>query len=304
LALIKREGVLSRAGALVRRAADKRATLAERHEAFEGLVRLFQDMAVARAYAALGDFHLAEDAAQEAFDTAWRRLAQLREPEAFPGWLGRIVQTECNRLTRGKRIRTSTLDVAGPEPASGEATLQTVVEAEELKRCVAEAVRRLPPAERVVATLFYFDSRSHREIAEFLSVPRTTVAKRLHTARRRLRSHGMGKLRGEFENKRPSRDLSFADKVRRGIFDDYLGRYRYEERPDLEVVITREGERLYGEAAGQRNELFARRTDSERELRTREFDGRGEFLRDARGRVTHFVYYEFGREMGRARKIG
>ena len=295
---------MSRAGALVRQAADRRATLAERHEAFEGLVRLFQDMAFARAYAALQDFHLAEDAAQASFVTAWRKLAQLREADAFPGWLGRIVQTECNRLTRGKRVRTSTLDAEAPDPVSAEATLQAVVEAEELKRSVAEAVRRLPPAERVVTTLFYFDSRSHREIAEFLRVPQTTVAKRLHTARRRLKGLGMGKLRGEFEDKRPSRDPSFADKVRRGIFDDYLGRYRFDERPDLEVVITREGERLYGESAGQRNELFARPADSERELRTREFDGRGEFVRDARGRVTHFVYYESGRELGRAKKIG
>ncbi|HLL75588.1 MAG TPA: sigma-70 family RNA polymerase sigma factor [Pyrinomonadaceae bacterium] len=294
---------MSRAGALVRKAADKGATLAERHEAFEALVRLFQDMAVARAYAALGDFHLAEDAAQEAFVTAWRKLAQLREPDAFPGWLGRIVRTECNRLTRGKRVRTATLDADAPEPVSRGAALQSVVEAEELKRSVAEAVRRLPPAERVVTTLFYFDNRSHREIAQFLRVPQTTVAKRLHTARQRLKGLGAARLRGEFESKRPSRDMSFADKVRRGIFDDYLGRYRFEARPDLEVVITREGDRLYGEAAGQRNELFARRTDSERELRTREFDGRGEFLRDARGRVTHFVYYEFGREMGRAKKI-
>jgi hypothetical protein len=111
------------------------------------------------------------------------------------------------------------------------------------------------------------------------------------------------KLKRRFDAHKPSRAATFAARVRRGLFDDYLGRYRYDERPDLEVVITREGERLYGEAAGQRNELFARRTDSERELRTREFDGRGEFLRDARGRVTHFVYYESGRELGRAKKI-
>ena len=294
---------MSRAGALVKRAADKRATLAERHEAFEGLVRLFQDMAFARAYAVLGDFHLAEDAAQESFVTAWRKLAQLRDAEAFPGWLGRIVRTECSRLTRGRRVRTDSLDGDAPDTAASGATLQTAVEAEELKRSVAEAVRGLPPAERAVVALFYFDGRTHQEIAEFLRVPQTTVAKRLHTARRRLRGLGAGKLCAEFGERRPSRDMSFTDKVRRGIFDDYLGRYRYDERPDLEVVIAREGDTLYSEAAGQRNELFARHADSERELRTREFDGRGEFVRDARGRVTHFVYYESGRELGRATKI-
>ncbi|MBM3276931.1 MAG: hypothetical protein FJY95_02455 [Candidatus Handelsmanbacteria bacterium] len=37
------------------------------HQAYALLVRRFQDMAVGYAYALLGDFHLAEDAAQEAF---------------------------------------------------------------------------------------------------------------------------------------------------------------------------------------------------------------------------------------------
>ena len=295
---------MSKVKALVTKAADRDVSLAERHEAFGEIVRLFQDMAFGCAYAALADFHLAEDAAQEAFITAWRKLPQLREPEAFPGWLKRIVVSRCHRLTRGKRIASVPLDAAGvPEVASGNAGQQSVVEAEELKRNVVDAVRLLPRGERVAVILFYAGGRTHKQIGEFLNVPTTTVAKRLHTARRRLKGSAMGKLKGEFEGRRPSRDAAFADKVRRGIFDDYLGRYRYELRPELEVVITREGDRLYSDSAGQRSELFARREDSARELRTVEFDGRGEFWRDARGRVTHFVYYEFGRELGRAKKI-
>jgi hypothetical protein len=34
-----------------------------------------------------------------------------------------------------------------------------------------------------------------------------------------------------------------------------------------------------------------------------EFDGEGRFRRDRRGRVSHFVYYEFGRRFGVARKV-
>jgi len=47
-------------------------------------------MAYAYAYAMLGDFYLAEDAAQRAFISAWRKLGQLRQPEAFPGWFRRV----------------------------------------------------------------------------------------------------------------------------------------------------------------------------------------------------------------------
>ena len=161
----------------------------------------------------------------------------------------------------------------------------------------------LPQTERAVTILFYLDGRSHRDIGEFLGVPLTTVAKRLHSARGRLKAGLVNALKEDFEMRRPSRNASFAEKVRAGIFDDYVGRYRYELRPDLVVDIGREGDRLISEAAGQRNELFAP-GESESELRTKEFDGRGEFVRDRRGQVTHFIYHEFGREMGRALKIG
>jgi RNA polymerase sigma-70 factor (ECF subfamily) len=289
---------------LIVKATDAEATLAGRHEAFDELVRRFQDVAFACAYAVLRDFHLAEDAAQESFITAWRKLAQLREPEAFPGWLRRIVLTECSRLTRGKRVPTVSLEAgAQEEVASREPSPQASAEAGELRESVHAALMLLPRGERVAATLFYLEGRTHREIAELLEVTTTTVAKRLHTARAHLKGLALTKLKRRFDAHRPSRGATFAAKVRRGIFDDYLGRYRYVKRPELEVVITREGDRLFSESAGQRNELFARRKDREASLRTREFDGRGEFVRNARGRVTHFVYYEFGRELGRAKKV-
>ena len=60
--------------------------------AYDGIVRRFQDMEVSYASALLGDFHLAEDAAQEApLSGAWTELPRLREPAAFPGWFKRIV---------------------------------------------------------------------------------------------------------------------------------------------------------------------------------------------------------------------
>src|SRR5579872_1407159 len=72
---------------LIDRATAARAAQAEKHRAFGEIVRRFQDLAFGCAYAILGDFQLAEDAAQEAFLTAWRNLDQLRKAEAFPGWL-------------------------------------------------------------------------------------------------------------------------------------------------------------------------------------------------------------------------
>jgi DNA-directed RNA polymerase specialized sigma24 family protein len=50
-------------------------------DAYATIVRQFQDMACGYAYSLLGDFHLAEDAAQEAFVEAYRDLPKLCAPD-------------------------------------------------------------------------------------------------------------------------------------------------------------------------------------------------------------------------------
>ena len=293
--------VVNEARALVIRATDSDATLAERHEAFCELVRVFQDMAYACAYAVLGDFYLAEDAAQEAFISAWQKLSQLRQPEAFPGWFRRVVLTECNRLTRGRRPGIISID-EGVNLHAPHTDPQTLIEIDELTTAVFKAIKTLSLNERMVVILFYVKEHSQSDISAFLDVPLTTVAKRLYSARLHLRGMLMDGFKSDLVAHCPSRNQTFAEKVRAGIYDEYIGQYRFELRPELIVTIRREGERLVSEGGGQRNELFANDGD-DGELRTEEFDGRGKFVRDGQGRISHLIYYEFGNEMGRAKKI-
>jgi RNA polymerase sigma-70 factor (ECF subfamily) len=292
----------NRTSTLVALASDADATLEQQHDAFGELVHLYQDLAFGFARAVLGDSDLAEEAAQRAFVAAWHKLGQLREPKAFAAWLKRIVATECNRLTRRKRLRATSLEAAADLPANS-ASPQAELEAQEVRRAVALVIERLPASERAVVALFYGQGRSQADISVFLGVPATTVAKRLYAARERMREPLAEALGIALAGRRPSRDDRFAERVRSGIYDEYLGTYRFDERPELTVIVRREGASLVSEAAGKRNVLYA--PDASRaELRTREFAGRGKVVRDRRGRVTGFVYYEFGREMGLARKVG
>jgi len=283
---------------LVTKVASADATLREKHEAFDGLVAAFQDRAYACAYAVIGDFHLAEDASQQAFITAWQKMHQLREPEAFPGWFRKIVLTECGRMTRGRRLRTTSLE-DGEAIASITNDPQRKLEQDELRKTVFAAIETLPVNERIAVTLFYLDEQTHADISAFLDVPMTTIAKRLYSARERLKGKVMSGFKKKVSSRRPSRSASFAEKVRAGLYDEYVGRYKFDLRPDLIITIIRDGDSLISEAAGQRNVLLGRGKD----LTTTEFDGRGKFFRNRRGRISHVVYYEFGREMGLARKI-
>ena len=71
-------------------------------DAYGRIVQQFQDMAVGYAYSILGDFHLAQDAVQEAFIEAYPILSRAYGPVAFPGWFRRIIFKHCNRLTTRK----------------------------------------------------------------------------------------------------------------------------------------------------------------------------------------------------------
>jgi len=165
-------------------------TLAGELEAFGLIVRRFQDMAYGYAYSILGDFHLAQDAAQEAFIDAYRRLSELRTPDAFPGWLRRIVFKHCDRITRRKRPKTVPVEAAA-DAASRHDGPDRAVQRREIRDTVLEAIRALPEHQRVATTLFYVNGYTQQEVADFLEVPVTTVKKRLHDARTKLRTRMM-----------------------------------------------------------------------------------------------------------------
>jgi RNA polymerase sigma factor (sigma-70 family) len=194
---------------IVLRAADLSSTPAARREAFGELVIRFQDMAFGCAFAVLRDVYLAQDTAQEAFVIAWQKLAQLREPAAFPGWFKRIVLTQCNRLTRCKRLQIVPLEedvVIDPGPHAS-------AERHDLLAKVLKAINALPENERLVTTLFYIDGYTQADIGDFLEVPVSTVNKRLYSARQRLKSNVVELFKSDLQQQRPSRDANFSNEV-------------------------------------------------------------------------------------------
>jgi len=165
-------------------------------DAFGTVVQKFQDMAVGYAYSILGDFHLAEDAAQEAFIEAFRCLPSLRTPDAFPSWFRKIVFKHCDRLTRGKRIEVVPLETAVAMPSKEKGPAE-VAEEQEMEDNVLAAIAALPEHERLVTTLFYINGYSQNEVADFLGIPVTTVNSRLHHSRKRLKGRLFAMVTGD-----------------------------------------------------------------------------------------------------------
>ncbi len=186
-------------------------------DAYGSIVRQFQDMGVGYAYSILGDFHLAEDAVQEAFIEAFPILSKVYGPVAFPSWFRRIIFKHCNRLTRGKRDEIMSLE-AMVEVPSGEREPVEEIEEQETKSLVLAAVSALPDTQRQVTTLFYISGFSQKQIADFLEVPVTTVDNRLRAARKKLKATLQSErmiaiLKDTLHENAPSRDDSFVNAV-------------------------------------------------------------------------------------------
>ena len=196
-------------------------------EAFGLLVERFQDAVYGTAYALLGDFHDAQDVAQEAFIRAWCRLAELRDPDRFAGWLYRIARNCCVDFLRraaGEPAPLEKVDTAAVAPAHVNPSAQ--LEAAEMREGVLAAIRSLSEPNRLATTLYYINGYSIEDVAGFLEVPVGTVKRRLHDSRNRLRERMVAMVEDELKGARPGPE--FRERVMRKVS-------RVEVRPQAEA---------------------------------------------------------------------
>lgn len=214
-------------------------TLAQRGDihAFDALVRRFQDAVVAYSAAILGDFHRAEDAAQDAFLEAYRTLPALRIPAAFPDWMRRLAHKHCDRWTRRKQVITQPLESAyhlsDLSDPSGEVVRRETLSA------VRAAIQALPDNERQVMALYYGVERSVKEVATFLGVPVSTVKNRLHTARRRIHERMLPQMAETLDQQRPSHDDRFRERVFVRLQNEFLDQYRHDPSTADRALMAR-----------------------------------------------------------------
>lgn len=174
------EGRIANLGELVQQAQAGDIT------SYEHIVIRFQASAFSQAFSVLGDSHLAEDAVQDAFIEAYRRLSSLRAPEAFASWFHRIVFTACSRIKRRRTVLTSPLEEAEEIADSGEHPAERL-EREQREQAVHLAIQSLPDGLRMVTALYYIGGIGQRGIADYLGLTEASVKKRLFDARKKLK---------------------------------------------------------------------------------------------------------------------
>jgi RNA polymerase sigma-70 factor (ECF subfamily) len=177
-------------------------------DSFNTLILHYQDSVFHTALRITGDEDLAQDAAQEAFISAFRSISTFRGG-SFKAWLMRMVTNACyDEFRRQKRRPTTPLE---PDTADGEEidsprwladpnmTPAEMSEAVELEHAIQHCLDALPTEFRAVVVLADIQGMDYSEVAIASRVPLGTIKSRLARARLRLREC----LRG-FEELLPS----------------------------------------------------------------------------------------------------
>ena len=163
-----------------------RATLDGDKNAFAHVVQSFREMAFAVAGKRLGR-GLAEDAVQEAFFTAYLRLSDLRDLDAFPAWFRRILRSCINKVMRQheSHFSLSDLDESRFMPYVAPSAQQNLLRFQ-TRVMVAKTLASLDGVMREACIQRYLHGFSYRQIATVLNVPLGTIKRRLHDARNKI----------------------------------------------------------------------------------------------------------------------
>jgi RNA polymerase sigma factor (sigma-70 family) len=156
------------------------------------LVERHQDKAMTLAMRMLRNREEAEEAVQDAFVKAFSALNKFEKRSRFSTWLYRIVFNTCSTALSKRKDEPShpadhdDEEIVNGIPDGGE-TPDVILEGEEFRQHVLEAINELPPLYSGITTMFYLDNLSYEEIAVITRSPLGTVKAQLFRARTMLR---------------------------------------------------------------------------------------------------------------------
>jgi RNA polymerase sigma factor (sigma-70 family) len=181
-------------------------------ERYRELVERHERRVYAVAWSRLGDAALAEEATQEAFIRAYRRLWLLGDGAKFSGWVNTIARRVAinfglrhrRELNKRKRWALENPDVSTGENSADETNpLHTP---ETLRQTLAE----LPDAHRECLVMFYLEGKSGAQAAAALGISESALRVRLHRARAAMRGRLEEKLEGSLAKLGPAKTLAPA----------------------------------------------------------------------------------------------
>jgi len=162
-------------------------SLAGNGEGYSRLVRRYQDRVAAQMWRFTRDTVVLDQLVQDVFVDAYLSLKGFRGRAPFLHWLRRVAtrvgfrywKSRARMEEREEALKETNLNLPGaPE----------VLTPSEAADTLYQLLGKLPPADRLVLTLFYFEECDVKEISSRSGWNRALVKVRLHRARKKLKS--------------------------------------------------------------------------------------------------------------------
>lgn len=129
----------------------------------------------------------AEEVVQETFLEAWRRVSRYSpERASFGAWLATIARTRAIDKLRATKSRARTHETQLNEPTEVAESPMDALETQRDAQQVRAALVQLPPEQREVIELAFFEGLSQQEICERTQTPLGTVKTRARLGSRKL----------------------------------------------------------------------------------------------------------------------
>ena len=147
----------------------------------------YAPVALASAARILGDRSEAEDVLQVVFTKVWQEAGRYDPSKgSAASWLLAWIRNGAiDRLRRREALRRATLHTADQTPVGHEDNV--AIDASEEREKVARAVAELPPDQRQVIELAYFEGLTQTQIAQRLGEPLGTIKTRMRLGMNKLR---------------------------------------------------------------------------------------------------------------------
>src|SRR4051812_10771773 len=167
---------------------------------FDELIVRYQRQAVAVSYRLLGNSQDALEVTQDAFLKAFNSLGTIQKPEAFGGWLMRIVSNLSLNFRRGRKNKQqlplddllgtsepSTANVSGSDSMAQSGDPLKRLESEEMGRKLQEALNQLPEKQRLAIVMFTIEQMPQKQVAETLECSVEAVKWHVFQGRKKLK---------------------------------------------------------------------------------------------------------------------
>lgn len=155
--------------------------------AFRFLIKSYKDIAFSLAMSVVKDEFVAQEVLQTAFVNAFMKLSTFKGKSKFSTWLYRIVINEAFKVLKKQKSEILLFSGSPVFTTPESDCFSLVINVDEQRFYINEALRMISPKESLVLRLFYLEENSIEEIAEITGWTFSNIKVLLYRARNNMK---------------------------------------------------------------------------------------------------------------------